>query len=682
MSISQIVHSDHFRRLAVVYVRQSTPHQVLANQESLKLQYDLQHRARAAGWDPSHIRVIDSDLGRTGRSAAGRRGFQELVTLVNQEQVGIIFADDVTRLARNCTDWYQLLDLCGYRSCLVGDQDGIYDPATANGRLILGLKGLISELEIHTLHARLIAGILKKALRGELALSLPVGLVRDELGRVVKRPDQEVQGRLELVFTTFLQVRAASRVVQSFNGHDLLLPRRDRFGDLVWRRPTVSAILSILKNPAYAGAFVYGRTRSVPRADDPERFVQKPLPMAEWKVCLRDQYPAYIGWDTFEKIQGMIRDNHSEYDRNKSRGVPRPGKALLHGIVYCGECGHKMVVQYKKGPRYLCNYLRQQSRVPVCQNLPADPIDAHVVQAFLDALSPAELDLYGQAVAAFSREREQVLQAQRQQIERLRYQAHLAERQYNQTDPDNRLVAAELERRWEAALRDLKGAEERFRHEQEQPRVPEKLSAEERQAVLQAGKTIPELWSQDRLTPQQEKAFLRSLIDKVVVHRSAPDTLHVRIVWRGGDTTTTLLPVTVGALARLSSAAALEKEVLELAAQGQTDEEIAAALTRRGYRSPKRATVLSSTVRILRLRHRLLRDRSQSHPRQIPGYLTVSQIAQSLGIKAHWIYDRIHNGTIQISIDSQTGLYRFPDRPKTMTQFQRLRAGELQKLRF
>ena len=316
------------------------------------------------------------------------------------------------------------------------------------------------------------------------------------------------------------------------------------------------------------------------------------------------------------------------------------------------------------GTRYLCNYLRQQYRVPVCQNLPADPIDAHVVQAFLDALSPVELDLYGQAVAALSREREQVLQAQRQQIERLRYQAHLAERQYNQTDPDNRLVAAELERRWEAALRDLKEAEERFQHEQEQPRGPEELSAEERQAFLQAGKTIPELWSQGRLTPQQKKAFLRTLIDKVVVHRSAPDTLHVRIVWRGGDTTTTLLPVTVGALARLSSAAAMEKEVLELAHQGKSDEEIAAALTRRGYRSPKHAAVLPSTVRILRLRHRLLRDRSQSHPRQIPGYLTVSQIARSLRIKAHWIYDRIHNSTIQIAIDSKTGLYLFPDHPR------------------
>src|SRR5215468_7090288 len=495
MTTSDTIQPMHLRRLAVVYVRQSSPNQALMNQESLKLQYDLQDRAHAAGWDSGQVRVIDTDLGRTGRTAQGRQGFQELVTLVNQEQVGIIFAYDVTRLARNCTDWYQLLDLCGYRSCLVGDQDGIYDPATPNGRLILGLKGLISELELHTLHARLMAGLLNKARRGELALSLPIGLVRDALGRVLKHPDQEVQARLELVFTTFLRIRAACRVVQHFNDRDLLLPRRDRFGDLVWRRPTIAAILSILKNPAYAGAFVYGRTRSVPRADAPHLRVQTPLPMDQWKICLKDKYPAYIGWETFERIQAMVQDNYSEYDRNQSRGVPRPGKALLHGIAYCGECGHKMVVQYKKGARYLCNYLRQQYRVPVCQNLPADPIDAHVVQAFLDALSPAELDLYGQAVAALRREREQVLQAQRQQIERLRYQAHLAERQYNQTDPDNRLVAAELERRWEAALRDLQDAEVRFRQEQEQPRAPEKLSAEERQAFLQAGTTIPDLWS-------------------------------------------------------------------------------------------------------------------------------------------------------------------------------------------
>jgi DNA invertase Pin-like site-specific DNA recombinase len=682
VSASEAIQPLHLERLALVYVRQSSPHQVLANQESLKLQYDLQQRACAAGWDRSQVRVIDSDLGRTGRTAEGRRGFQDVVSLVNQEQVGILFAYDVTRLARNCTDWYQLLDLCGYRHCLVGDQDGIYDPATPNGRLILGLKGLIAELELHTLRARLTAGLLNKAQRGELALALPVGLVRDTLRRVLKHPDQEVQHRLELVFTTFLQVKAACQVVRFFNDRDLLLPRKDRYGDLVWRPPTVPAVLGILKNPAYAGAFVYGRSRAVPRANAPHERVQKPLPMDQWKVCHRDKYPAYIDWATFEKIQGMVRDNHSEYDRNKTRGVPRPGKALLHGLVYCGECGHKMVVQYKGRPCYLCNYLRQQYQVPVCQNLPADPIDTHVVQAFLRALSPVELDLYGKAVAALRRDEEQVRQAQQQQVERLRYQARLAERQYNQADPDNRLVAAELERRWEAALRELKDAEEEFQRQQRQPQTPEVLSPEECQAFLQAGKKIPELWQQGRLTPQQQKAFLRCLIDKVVVHRSVPDSLQVRIVWRGGDTTAAAVPVTVGSLARLSSAKGMEKEVLRLAKAGKADEEIAALLTQQGHRSPRHATVLPSTVRILRLRHRLFRKRSQSHPRRIPGRLTVSQLAHALRITPHWIYDRIHNGTIQVARDPTTNLYLFPDQPKTITLFKRLRAGKLQQLRF
>ena len=363
MSTSDAIQPVHLRRLAVVYVRQSSPNQALMNQESLKLQYNLQYRAQAAGWDPSQVRIIDADLGRTGRTTEGRQGFQELVALVNQDQVGVIFAYDVTRLARNCTDWYHLLDLCGFRTCLVGDQDGIYDPATPNGRLILGLKGLISELELHTLKARLTAGLLNKAQRGDLALTLPVGLVRDPLGRVFKRPNQEVQSRLELVFTTFLQVKAACQVVRFLNEQDLLLPRRDHFGDLIWRKPTVPAILSVLKNPAYAGAFVYGRTRAVPRASAPHERVQKPLPMDQWKICHKDRYPAYIDWGTFEKIQAMIRDNQNAYDRNKSRGVPRPGKALLHGVVYCGECGHQMVVQYKRGTRYLCNYLRQQYQV-------------------------------------------------------------------------------------------------------------------------------------------------------------------------------------------------------------------------------------------------------------------------------------------------------------------------------
>src|SRR6202790_4122853 len=682
MSIPESIQASHLSRLAVLYVRRLAPQQTKKNQESVDLQYRLAERARALGWEPDRVRTIDADLGCSGRTKAGRPGFQELVTLVNLEQVGIVFAYDVTRLARNCTDWYQLLDLCGLRGCLVGDQDGIYDPATPNGRLILGLKGLISELELHTLKARLTAGLLNKAQRGELALTLPAGLLRDPLGRVFKHPNQEVQSRLELVFTTFLQVKAACQVVRFLNEQDLLLPRRDHFGDLIWRKPTVPAILSVLKNPAYAGAFVYGRTRAVPRASAPHERVQKPLPMDQWKICHKDRYPAYIDWGTFEKIKAMIRDNQNAYDRNKSRGVPRPGKALLHGVVYCGECGHQMVVQYKRGTRYLCNYLRQQYQVPVCQNLPADPIDAYVVRTFLAALSPVDLDLYDRAVAALRQDGERVQQAHQQQRERLRYQARLAERQFNQADPDNRLVAAELERRWEAALRELKEAEERFRQEPQRPQAPEGLTPEEREAFLEAGRKIPELWRQGRLSPQQQKAFLRCLIDKVVAHRSAPDTLQVRIVWRGGETTTTALPVTVGSLARLSTAVEMEKEILKLVKQGKSDEEIAGLLTQQGHRSPKHVGVLPSTVRIIRLRHRLLRTRSQSHPRRIAGSLTVPQITRKVGVTPHWVYDRIHNGTIEIAREPTTNLYLFPDEKRTIALFKRLQAGDLQKLRF
>src|SRR5437763_1125526 len=250
MSTSESIQPTHLDRLAVVYVRQSSPHQVLANQESLKLQYDLQHRAQAAGWDQAQVRVIDSDLGRTGRTVEGRQGFQEVVALVNQEQVGILFAYDVTRLARNCTDWYQLLDLCGFRDCLVGDQDGIYDPATPNGRLLLGLKGLISELELHTIKARLHAGLISKARRGDLGVSLPVGLGRDLAGRVVKHPDMEVRERIAFTFATFLRVKSLHGVVREMTAAGLLLPRRQRGGDdgaIVWWRPSAAEVSGLLR---------------------------------------------------------------------------------------------------------------------------------------------------------------------------------------------------------------------------------------------------------------------------------------------------------------------------------------------------------------------------------------------------------------------------------------------------
>src|SRR6266704_978979 len=373
MHNSDLITPQHLTRKAVIYIRQSTPHQVVSHQASLRLQYALGERARQLGWPNEAIDIIDDDLGLTAASAAHRTGFKTLVAQVTLEQ----------------------------------------------------------------------AGLIHKATRGALALTLPTGLVRTSQGTVQKIPHQEAQARLSLVFETFLQCRSASKVVEVFNTHELLLPRRDRFGDLAWKAPRVAAVLAILKHPAYAGAFTYGRTRTLRREPSQVRPAITRLPQEQWRVCIPDVYPPYVSWDTYLQIQDMLTDHHAEYDRHTTRGIPRPGKALLHGLVYCGECGHKMVVQYKGGTRYLCHYLRQQYRTPVCQYIAADPVDTRVVDAFLQALSPVELDVYAQALAKRQQQAERIAQAHAQHLERLRYEAAYCERQFRHVAPAHRHVAAE-----------------------------------------------------------------------------------------------------------------------------------------------------------------------------------------------------------------------------------------------
>ncbi len=446
------------------------------------------------------------------------------------------------------------------------------------------------------------AGLLNKAQRGELALSLPIGLVRDAIGKVRKEANREVQDRLDLIFTTFLRLRSASKVLQFLNAHDLGVPRRDRFGDVVWKKPTVAAILQILKNPAYAGAFVYGKTRSIRKDPTSPHTQEVRLPMDQWKIRVNDVYPAYIAWETFEQIQQMLADNYAAYDRNKSRGVPRDGAALLHGIVYCGECGHKMVVQYKNGTRYLCNYLRQQYHVPVCQYIHADPVDIQVVEAFFQALSPVELDVYAAAVAIHQATAQQITHAHQQHVERLRYEAQLSQRQFNRVDPDNRLVAAELERRWEAALAELKRAEEELATGSVSPAPLLALSSELQRAFQAIGQHLPALWQQGHIRQQHKKALLRTLIDKVVVHRLARDQMQARIVWKGGETTTLLIPVPIGTFKDLAGAETMQRLILERSVAGIPDEAIAQELTELGYRSPMGLVVLPSTVRGIRLK--------------------------------------------------------------------------------
>lgn len=678
---SELVKPIHLARRAVVYIRQSTTHQVVTNQESLRLQYALRQRAIELGWHEADVDVIDADLGISGASAAQRSGFKELVGRVGLKEVGLILSIDVTRLARNCSDWYPLLDICGLHGCLIADRDGVYDPGSANGRLLLGLKGTISELELHTIRSRLTAGLLAKAERGELALTLPIGLVRDPSGVVVKDPNLEVQERLELLFETFLKVRTVAKVMREFNDRGLELPRRDRHGDLHWARATTSAVAAILKNPAYAGAFVYGRTQ-LRKPLDGRLPMKAPRPIEEWRIVIKDRYPAYIAWPCYEKIRGIISDNRAEYMRNKTRGAPREGELLLQGIAWCGRCGHKMYARYKGGAEYVCNHLRSHQGLPACQYIRAPRVDAAVAQAFLTALAPAEIDALSRARRAQQQAEKAMRRSAEQQVERRRYEAALAERQFNRVDPDNRLVAAELERRWEAALMEVRAAEEGLA----------RLQSPQAVAQITVGKTLnnnvvhlsgrlPEIWTAPSTTDAKRKALLRCLIEKVILDRGEHDIVKVRIVWRGGAVTEIEVRMRVASVANLTRGAEMRERVLELACTKMHDDEIATVLTSEGHRSPNSADkVLPITVQRIRLGAGLKGLTEQrTRWRHSPDLLSARELAGVLNIPVNWLYVQIRQGRLLID-RHPSGAHLFSNTPRVIEAVRKLRNHEVDHL--
>ncbi len=672
---SELVKPTHLERKAVVYVRQSTPQQVVSNQESLRLQYALRQRARELGWHDADIDVIDADLGLSAASAAKRNGFKELVGRVGLREVGLILSIDVTRLARNCSDWYPLLDICGLRGCLIADRDGVYDPGRANGRLLLGLKGTISELELHTIRSRLTAGLLAKAERGELALMLPVGLIRDPSGVVVKDPNLAVQQRLELVFETFLKFRTVAKVMRVLNDRGLALPRSDRHGELRWARATVSAVAAILKNPAYAGAFVYGRTRLRATACEGGRSDAKVArPIDEWRIVVKDRYPPFIDWPTYEKIRDVVRDNRAEYMRIKTRGAPRNGELLLHGIAWCGRCGHKMYVRYKGGGEYVCNHLRSHAGLPACQHIRASRIDAAVADAFLMALAPAEIDALSRARRAQQQVEKALRSSAERELERKRYAAALAERQFNRVDPDNRLVAGELERRWEAALSEVRAAEEALtRQASAEPVTQMVLGKTLNSKVVALSGRLPQIWADDTTTDTHRKALLRCLVEKVVLDRGERDVALVRIIWRGGAVTELEVKMKVNSIAKLTHGEEMRARLFDLAKTGMPDDEIAAVLSQERHRSPNCADkVLPITVQRIRLGAGIRIATQRSRWTHQATSLSATQLAARLNIPVNWIYVQIRQK--HLLIDRQpTGAYLFRNSPTVINAVRDLR---------
>ncbi|MGH2667764.1 MAG: recombinase family protein, partial [bacterium] len=509
--------ASHLRRDAYVYVRQSTVMQVREHTESLERQYELAERAVGLGWAAHQVVVIDEDLGRSGAEATAREGFRRLVADVGLGQVGLILGIEVSRLARNNADWYHLLDLCALTDTLIADGDGLYHPSDYNDRLVLGLKGTMSEAELHLIRNRLTAGLRHKAAKGELRQGLPVGFDHDEAGNIVLSPDEAVVEAISAVFVRFDELGSARQVLLSLLEDGLLVPRRPtRKGRVVWAPATYPAIHDFLTNPVYAGAFVFGRTKTEKRVDANGRLVMRTRQVArdEWEVCIPDHHPGFVTWECYEANQTLLRANWRP-PRGHGGGAPREGSALLQGRLRCGRCGRMMQTSYSgtKGncPRYLCGRGRQlYGTERACQSLGGRRLEARVLDEVFAVLQPAALTATAKALSEADAHHVRRLVAFERAVERARFEAERARRQFDAVEPENRLVGRTLERAWEAALAEVRRAESDLAAQQ--TRRPSPLTANELGWLRRAGADIRRIFEASTTTARERKQLLRALI--------------------------------------------------------------------------------------------------------------------------------------------------------------------------
>jgi len=543
---------SHTQRAALVYIRQSTPSQVVHNRESTARQYALADRACQLGWAKEQVVVIDEDLGLSGSSADKRSGFARLTSEVALAHVGIVLGLEVSRLARNNADWYRLLELCGITDTLIGDNDGVYHPALFNDRLLLGLKGTMSEAELHILRARLDGGIRNKAARGELRRGLPVGFVWGEQdGEVLFHPDEAVTGAIRTVFERFAEFGSARRVWLWFRSEGLSFPLQTTPagmpGPIRWVAPTYTALHHILTNPVYAGAYTYGKTR-YERYVDEHGAIRKRirhLPMDQWAVLIPDHHPGFIDWPAFQANQARL-DSNTRPKPHQSGGAVREGSALLQGLATCGHCGRRLHVHYRgrnSAPGYHCaGKDLVAGRGVYCLNVGGTVIEQAVVRAFLEAITPAAIEAVRLSVEQLRSNHDAALTQWRLEVERARYEAERAERRYRSVEPENRLVARGLEAEWEKRLRDLTAAELELRRREQQQ--PNSLGPEQLKRIQRLGSDIGRVWSAASTTDRDRKELLRTLLEEVILNLNrAEGHAHLTLRWRGGAITVLDVPV-------------------------------------------------------------------------------------------------------------------------------------------
>lgn len=624
--------ASHLRRDAYLYVRQSTVRQVLENTESTKRQYALRQRAEALGWPSERVIVLDSDLGLSGSCATDREGFQRLVADVGLGRAGIVLGLEVSRLARNSADWHRLLEICALSDTLILDEDGIYDPGNFNDRLLLGLKGTMSEAELHVLRSRLRGGILSKARRGELRCPLPVGLVHDESQRVVIDPDKQVQESVRLLFATFVQTRAVSATVKYFRQQNILFPTRvargANKGQLSWVPLSLSRAADALHNPWYAGAYVYGRRRT--RKGPDGRTHSERLPKSEWIALIKNSHEGYISWEEHERIEQRMEENVKALGKMRHRNPPREGPALLQGRVTCGLCGCRMCVQYntRKGgqvPKYVCLGRGRDFRDPACQNITGTEIDAAIGKLVVETVTPMAIELTLAVQQEIQTRREEVSRLRHRQVERAQYEADHARHRYMQVDPTNRLVADTLEDDWNAKLRDLGAAQEEYDRESTAQQLT--VDEQERKRIRLLTTNFPAIWN-DQNTPQRErKRMLGFLIEDVTLIKQQQISAAIR--FRGGKTTTLMLPRPLTASQARATHEPVRRQIDSLLDE-YTDAQVARALNDSDMRTGADAPFDTTSVKWVRHAHNL---RSLKQRLLEEGWLTGPQMASKLNIK-------------------------------------------------
>ena len=657
------VTSEHLKKTAFLYIRQSSLRQVVENTESTKRQYALRDRAVALGWKLEQIVVIDTDLGKSGSSIADREGFKKLVSEVGMGNAGIVLGLEVSRLARNCSDWHRLLEICALTKTLILDEDGVYDPGHFNDRLVLGLKGTMSEAELHILNARLQGGRLNKARRGELKVPLPVGLRYDNKNKPVLDPDKQVQESFNLFFDTFKRTQSTRATIRHFLERGLKFPSKVRYGinkgEIVWIDIYHSKALRILHNPKYAGAFCYGRIKTHSLPNGKKKYSK--VPAEKCIVLLKNANKGYISWDDYENNLKILHDNSKRYGHGKRNAPAREGPALLQGIVICGICGKRMTVRYhlrhgKLIPDYVCQREGIEYGKSPCQVIHAKVIEAEVSKLVVESVNPLSLEITIGINNELKKRYEQIDKLHQTQVERARYQADLARRRYIQVDPENRLVADSLEAEWNEKLRELNKTQDDYEtYRKNNHDVPK---AEEIKKIMQLVDNFPAIWNNPKTPDIEKKRIVRLIIEDVTLIKKEQVTMHIR--FRGGATRTIITP-RPKLMCEVRKTSQEVVEMIDHLLNSHRDTEVAEIMNTMGYKS---GTNLKFTKTIILVIRRCYNLKSRKQRLLEQGLITLNEISNITGIAQFKLKMWARNGDLESYIYDERNerLFRKPEK--------------------